>query len=119
MLLHRLAHDQRLTCGVALKGIVFHDPAESGRERETRVARARAEARHAAGLRDHPHVVTVHDVMEHEGLPWIVMEYVAGAVDLRELVARSGRARSRRVRPDRAGRPGRAGHRSRAGRAAP
>ncbi|GGP96361.1 serine/threonine-protein kinase [Streptomyces griseomycini] len=85
-----LAHDQRLACEVALKEIVFHDPAEPGQEREARVARARAEARHAAGLRGHPHVVTVHDVLEHEGLPWIVMEYVAGAVDLRELVARGG-----------------------------
>jgi serine/threonine protein kinase len=99
-LLHRLggggmghvwpAHDQRLACEVALKEIVFRDPAEPGQEREARVARARAEARHAAGLRGHPHVVTVHDVLEHEGLPWIVMEYVAGAVDLRELVARHG-----------------------------
>ncbi|MEU1693824.1 protein kinase [Streptomyces hirsutus] len=85
-----LAHDQRLACEVALKEIVFHDPAEPGQERETRVARARAEARHAAGLRDHPHVVTVHDVVEYEGLPWIVMEYATGAVDLRELVARRG-----------------------------
>ncbi|WP_030865511.1 serine/threonine-protein kinase [Streptomyces sp. NRRL S-37] len=85
-----LAHDQRLACEVALKEIVFGDPAEPGQEREARVARARAEARHAAGLRGHPHVVTVHDVLEHEGLPWIVMEYVAGAVDLRELLARSG-----------------------------
>ncbi|MDN3027770.1 protein kinase [Streptomyces sp. S.PB5] len=85
-----LAHDQRLACEVALKEIVFRDPAEAGHEREARVARARAEARHAAGLRGHPHVVTVHDVLEHDGLPWIVMEYVAGAVDLRELVARRG-----------------------------
>ena len=85
-----LAHDRRLACEVALKEIVFRDPAEAGHEREARVARARAEARHAAGLRDHPHVVTVHDVLEHEGLPWIVMEYVADAVDLRDLVGRRG-----------------------------
>ncbi|MCD7442741.1 protein kinase [Streptomyces lincolnensis] len=85
-----LAHDQRLACEVALKEIVFSDPAEAGPEREARVARARAEARHAAGLRGHPHVVTVHDVLEHDGLPWIVMEYVAGAVDLRDLVRTRG-----------------------------
>ncbi|MET8025266.1 protein kinase domain-containing protein [Streptomyces avermitilis] len=85
-----LAHDQRLACEVALKEIVFRSPAEAGQERTARVARARAEARHAAGLRGHPHVVTVHDVLEHEGLPWIVMEYVAGALDLRDLVHRRG-----------------------------
>ncbi|MDO0916918.1 septum formation family protein [Streptomyces sp. DT2A-34] len=84
-----LAHDQRLACEVALKEIVFRDPAEAD-EREARVARARAEARHAAGLRGHPHVVTVHDVLEHEGLPWIVMEYVAGAVNLRDLIEQRG-----------------------------
>jgi hypothetical protein len=85
-----LAHDQQLACEVALKEIVFRDPAEAGHEREARVARARAEARYAAGLRGHPHVVTVHDVLEHDGLPWIVMEYVAGAVDLRDLVETRG-----------------------------
>ncbi|MET7569391.1 protein kinase [Streptomyces sp. NPDC005492] len=85
-----LAHDQRLACEVALKEIVFSNPAYADAEREARVARAQAEARHAAGLRGHPHVVTVHDVLEHDGLPWIVMEYVANAVDLRELVGRQG-----------------------------
>ncbi|MCT9076114.1 serine/threonine-protein kinase [Streptomyces fulvoviolaceus] len=85
-----LAHDQRLACEVALKEIVFRDAVEADHEREPRVARARAEARHAAGLRGHPHVVTVHDVLEHEGLPWIVMEYVAGAIDLKELVETRG-----------------------------
>ncbi|MFF7547721.1 septum formation family protein [Streptomyces canus] len=85
-----LAHDQRLDCAVALKEIVFRDAVEADHEREARVARARAEARHAAGLRGHPHVVTVHDVLEHEGLPWIVMEYVADAVDLRDLVDSRG-----------------------------
>ncbi|WP_033278252.1 serine/threonine-protein kinase [Streptomyces sp. NRRL F-525] len=85
-----LAHDQRLACEVALKEIVFSNPASADAEREARVARARAEARNAAGLRGHPHVVTVHDVLEHEGLPWIVMEYVADAVDLRDMVGRYG-----------------------------
>ncbi|MEU6218619.1 protein kinase [Streptomyces sp. NPDC047022] len=85
-----LAHDERLACEVALKEIVFRDQAEAVRERAARVARARAEARHAAGLRGHPHVVTVHDVLEHEGLPWIVMEYVEGALDLRARVLRRG-----------------------------
>ncbi|MFJ8146087.1 hypothetical protein ACIQ6R_13545 [Streptomyces sp. NPDC096048] len=66
-----LAHDQRLGCEVALKT-------------------ARAGARDLPRPRDHPLVVTVHDVVEHEGVPWTVMEYVAGAVELRRLVARRG-----------------------------
>ncbi|MCF1511174.1 serine/threonine-protein kinase [Streptomyces glomeratus] len=85
-----LAHDERLACEVALKEVVFRDSVEATEERAARVARARAEARLAAGLRGHPHVVTVHDVLEHEGLPWIVMEYVPGALDLRERVHRHG-----------------------------
>ncbi|MGW3026751.1 protein kinase domain-containing protein [Streptomyces sp. NPDC001221] len=84
------AHDQRLACDVALKEVAFRDQVEATEERTARVSRARAEARHAAGLRGHPHVVTVHDVLEHEGLPWIVMEYVPGALDLRERVHRHG-----------------------------
>lgn len=85
-----LAHDRRLDCDVALKEIRFRSAPEAGEEHESRIARARAEARHAAVLRGHPHVVTVHDVLEHEGLPWIVMEYVAGAEDLRDRLARRG-----------------------------
>ncbi|WP_338899561.1 protein kinase [Streptomyces sp. TG1A-60] len=85
-----LAHDRELDCEVALKEIVFRDPDEAERERTARVARARAEARHAAGLRAHPNVVTVHDVLEHDELPWIVMEYVPGALDLKALVTRRG-----------------------------
>lgn len=82
LLLHRLggsgsgrvwlAHDQRLVREVALEEI------------------GSGGIRHAPEPRDHPHVVTVLDVLEHEGLPWLVMEYVAGALTLRELVGRRG-----------------------------
>ncbi|MDX2841831.1 serine/threonine-protein kinase, partial [Streptomyces ipomoeae] len=85
-----LAHDQQLDCEVALKEVVFRNPGEAERDRTARVARARAEARHAAVLRDHPNVATVHDVLEYDGLPWIVMEYVPGALDLKALVTRRG-----------------------------
>src|SRR2546423_9565450 len=36
------------------------------------------EARLAASLADHPHVVTVHDVGEWRGRPYIVMELAGG-----------------------------------------
>ncbi|WP_322751267.1 MULTISPECIES: serine/threonine-protein kinase [unclassified Frankia] len=45
-------------------------------ERADRVERALREARHAARLRGHPHVVTILDVVVEDGLPWIVMELV-------------------------------------------
>ena len=41
-------------------------------------ARFTREARAAARLSAHPHVVTVFDVGEHEGHPFIVMEYLEG-----------------------------------------
>jgi hypothetical protein len=43
------------------------------------LARARftREAQAAAAIND-PHVVTIHAIGEHEGLPYLVMEYVAG-----------------------------------------
>ncbi|WP_043667572.1 serine/threonine-protein kinase [Streptomyces xylophagus] len=85
-----LAYDEELACEVAVKEISLPDvPGDVG-ERAQRIARARSEARHAARLRGHPHVATVHDVVIHEGLPWIVMEYVPDGVDLQVVVRRSG-----------------------------
>lgn len=46
---------------------------EAGNQRE----RALREARSVARIR-HPHVVVVHDVVEQDGRPWIVMELVDG-----------------------------------------
>ena len=73
-----LAHDQRLACEVALKEIVFRDPAEASDERTARVARARAEARHAAVLRGDPNVVTVHDAGTYADGVFLAMELVDG-----------------------------------------
>src|SRR3954470_22463849 len=42
------------------------------------VSRFRREAEAVARLQ-HPNIVHVHEVGEHDGLPFLVMEYVAGA----------------------------------------
>ncbi|KQW10102.1 serine/threonine-protein kinase [Streptomyces sp. Root369] len=85
-----LAYDEELACEVAMKEIALPDTPMDAGETAQRIARARSEARHAARLRGHPHVATVHDVVVHEGLPWIVMEHVPDAVDLQAVVRRSG-----------------------------
>ncbi|QWA23516.1 serine/threonine protein kinase [Streptomyces sp. JCM17656] len=85
-----LAYDEELACDVAMKEIALPDTPMDASETSQRVARARSEARHAARLRGHPHVATVHDVVVHEGLPWIVMEHVPDAVDLQAVVRSSG-----------------------------
>ncbi|WP_329229768.1 serine/threonine-protein kinase [Streptomyces canus] len=85
-----LAYDEELACEVAMKEIALPDSPMDAGETAQRMARARSEARHAARLRGHPHVATVHDVVVHEGLPWIVMEHVPDAVDLQAVVRRSG-----------------------------
>ncbi|MGI5144516.1 MULTISPECIES: serine/threonine-protein kinase [unclassified Streptomyces] len=84
-----LAYDQDLACEVALKEIVL-PPDVPEHEVGARIARARGEAQHAARLRNHPHVVTVYDIVEADGLPWIVMEFVPGAMDLEAVVREQG-----------------------------
>ncbi|OON81141.1 hypothetical protein B1H18_09555 [Streptomyces tsukubensis] len=91
-----LAHDEKLGADVAVKEIAV-PPGVAEDSLSNKVARAISEAKNAALLRGHPHVVTVYDVFELDGLPWIVMAYVPGAVDLDVMVRASGTLSSAQV----------------------
>lgn len=67
------AHDELLDRTVAVKE-VLHQPM-SEEERTAFNRRTIREAR-AAGRISHPNVVVVHDVIEEDGRPWIVMQLV-------------------------------------------
>lgn len=69
--------DQRLRTDVALKCLLLPSTA-SAAEREERLRRSEREALNAARLRDHPHIVSVHDVLVEDEIPWIVMQLVVG-----------------------------------------
>jgi|HubBroStandDraft_6_1064221.scaffolds.fasta_scaffold87713_1 serine/threonine protein kinase len=69
------AHDPRLGRRVALK--VISDGRRDGQADAGANARLLREARAAAAL-DHPNAVSIFDVGEHEGTPFIVMELVFG-----------------------------------------
>src|SRR3954447_26468448 len=67
------AHDELLDRDVAVKVLASH-LGEDDRARR----RFQREARAAAGLSSHPHVVTIYDVGEHERRVFMVMEIMRG-----------------------------------------
>src|SRR4051812_28921684 len=67
------AEDTVLCREVAIKLLSPHLAASDGA-----VRRFKREARAAAGISANPHVVTIYDVGEHDGLPFIVMESFPG-----------------------------------------
>jgi eukaryotic-like serine/threonine-protein kinase len=94
-----LAEDERLRREVALKQVSLPAGADE-QSREQAHRRVFREGRMIARLH-HPHAIAVYDVVEHDGGPWLVMEYLAsrslaevlvadGPLDP-ELVARVGR----------------------------
>ncbi|MEU6403520.1 serine/threonine-protein kinase [Streptomyces sp. NPDC046985] len=82
------AHDEVLHRAVAIKELTAALYVSES-DQVVLLARTRAEARAAARI-NHSAVVTVHDVLEHDGRPWIVMELVEGQ-SLADAVKEQGR----------------------------
>lgn len=81
------AHDIVLRREVALKE-VFLPPDLPAPERVQLIDRSRREAQIAAAL-SHPSIIRIFDVVEHAGLPWIVMELLQ-ARSLAEILTQDG-----------------------------
>jgi serine/threonine protein kinase len=88
------ARDEALGRDVAVKEVILPH-GFSDEEREIQYKRTFREARTAARL-SHPGVVTVYDVVEEDGRPWIVMELIR-AKSLQEQIKRDGTFPPRRV----------------------
>ncbi|MFG2820222.1 serine/threonine-protein kinase [Kitasatospora sp. NPDC048365] len=81
-----LAEDVKLARRVAVKELSVSGVPES--ELPTLHSRMLQEARAAAQVH-HPGVITVHDVLEQDGRPWIVMELIDGQ-SLADVIATEG-----------------------------
>ena len=88
------SRDELLGRDVAVKEVLI-PPELSHGERETLRERTLREARSAARL-SHPNVVTIFDVVEEAGRPWIVMEFVASR-SLAEVLREDGPLPPRQV----------------------
>ena len=106
------AEDELLGRQVAVKKLHPPQPHLYDDELGTLFERTRREARSAARI-SHPNVVVVHDVVDDEGLPSIVMEYVPSTT-LGDLLKKRRTAAARGGRPDRPGHGRRAAGRARA-----
>jgi serine/threonine protein kinase len=74
-----LARDRRLDRLVALKILPAYFAVE-----DVRLNRFQREARAASAL-NHPNILTIHEVGEHDGIPFIAAEFIDGST-LRELI---------------------------------
>ncbi|MDF2977960.1 MAG: serine/threonine protein kinase [Actinomycetospora sp.] len=93
------AEDERLRREVALKQVWLPAGADDA-ARDQAHRRVFREARMIARLH-HPHAITVFDVVEHDGRPWLVMEYLPSR-SLSEVLVGDGP-----LDPDRTARVGR------------
>ena len=79
-----LAHDVRLDRDVAIALIKSDGLDHAG------MVRLRREAQAMGALGDHPHIVTIHDIGEADGQPYIVSQYMEGGSTADLLVKAEG-----------------------------